>query len=88
MVDENDSLMKTGEVANFFRVDPQTIYLWVYYGKIPYSKINASLRFKLSDLHKMVEDARRPMGRGRPGAVTRAALGLARNRVTGDQVSG
>ena len=53
---ENDSLMKAPEVANFFKVDTHTIYVWARDGKIPYSKINGCIRFKRSDITKMIED--------------------------------
>lgn len=54
----DDSLMKAREVANLFKVETHTVYVWAYKGKLPYSKINGCIRFKRSDLTKMIEDGR------------------------------
>jgi hypothetical protein len=60
-MNENDWLMTVREVGNFFKVDvdAHTVYVWAYSGKIPYSKINGCVRFKRSDLNKLIEVGRR-----------------------------
>jgi hypothetical protein len=52
---ENDTLLTINEASGILRVAPATLRGWVFYDKIDYVKINGSVRFKRSDLQKMIE---------------------------------
>jgi len=64
----DDSLMKAREVANLFKVETHTVYVWAHKGKLPYSKINGCMRFKRSDLTKIIEAGRHERYTEEPGA--------------------
>lgn len=47
--------MSVQEAADFLRIRPSTIYLWVSENKIPHSKIGSRLIFKREELESFVE---------------------------------
>ena len=55
MEPEFPCLMTPNEVANLFRVKPQTVYSWVRRGKIPYIKQAGSTRFDKSIILKLLK---------------------------------
>jgi len=44
------------EVAKYLNYAEKTIYKWVFNREIPFIKINQSLRFRLSEIEKWVEE--------------------------------
>lgn len=64
LADEDDPLMKPGEVASVFRVDPKTVQRWARAGKIKSVKtLGGHLRIRRSwveeAIKRMTEEARR-----------------------------
>ena len=51
---ETDELLTANDVAGLFKVSPDTVYSWRYRGKIPYVKINGAVRFRRSDMQRMM----------------------------------
>ena len=47
--------MSVREAADFLRIRPSTIYLWVSENKIPHSKIGSRLLFKREELDQFVQ---------------------------------
>ena len=54
-----ERLLDIREAAALLRVKPQTLYLWISQGRIPYRKIGRLVRFTDSDLESFVEGQRR-----------------------------
>lgn len=50
-----EQLMKTGEVADVFRVSPSTVSRWAAKGVIPCIRLGGSLRFRRADVEAFVE---------------------------------
>ncbi len=50
----NDRLLNVKEVATYLNVSKKAVYHWVKNGKIKYTKINGSIRFKPSDVEELV----------------------------------
>lgn len=44
------------ELAKYLQFAEKTIYKWVINQEIPFIKINQTIRFKLSDIEKWLED--------------------------------
>ena len=44
------------EVAKYLNYAEKTIYKWVFNREIPFIKINQSLRFRLSEIEKWLEE--------------------------------
>jgi excisionase family DNA binding protein len=63
-----DRLLRVDEAADLLSVAPPTLYQWAYQRRIPVVKLlGRALRFKESDLQKLIaEGIRPPLGRRRP----------------------
>jgi excisionase family DNA binding protein len=54
---EGDKLLKPGEVADLFRVDPKTVTRWAAAGKISFiTTPGGHKRFRRSAVRKMLEE--------------------------------
>ncbi|MBI2988100.1 MAG: helix-turn-helix domain-containing protein [Deltaproteobacteria bacterium] len=56
---DNENLLTVKEAAAVLRVSPATLRGWIFRDKIDYVKINGSVRFKRSDLYRMIESCTR-----------------------------
>lgn len=61
---QTDELLTAKDVAELFKISPDTVYTWRYQGKIPYVKINGAVRFRRSDMQQMIEAGARTQLRG------------------------
>lgn len=50
--------MTASEVARLLNTSKGTVYLWVNHKKIPYLKINGSVRFREDEIHRWLNDGR------------------------------
>jgi len=50
-----EKYLTIGELAEHLRLRPQTIRRWVQTDGIPYRRIRASIRFRVSEIEKWVE---------------------------------
>jgi excisionase family DNA binding protein len=48
--------MTASEVAHLLNTSKGTVYLWVNHKKIPYVKINGSVRFREDEIHRWLSD--------------------------------
>lgn len=61
--EEADQLLTIQEAAEFCRVQPNAIYVWMRSGKIPYIKVGSKTLFNRSDLLNYNRvDVKRPKG--------------------------
>jgi len=51
-------LLPVKEVAKWLGIKVSTIYSWVHYRKIPFTKVNGGLRFEYGQILKFIEDSR------------------------------
>jgi len=51
-----DKYFTVEELAKYLQYAEKTIYKWVLNQEIPYIKINQTVRFKLSDIEKWLEE--------------------------------
>ncbi len=58
-VNQSEEFLTAEDVARFFNVSPRTVYNWTLDRKIPFYKINGSIRFKRSDLEGWAEKGKR-----------------------------
>jgi excisionase family DNA binding protein len=56
----HDELLTPPEAAAYLKVAVQTIYDWVYDGKIPVERAGRSLRFRRSDLDTWLKRGQEP----------------------------
>lgn len=56
---QTDELLTANDVAGLFKISPDTVYAWRYLGKIPYVKINGAVRFKRSEIDRMIQKGTR-----------------------------
>jgi predicted site-specific integrase-resolvase len=54
-MEKTDELLTATDVAGLFKISPETVYSWRYQGKIPYIKINGAVRFRRSDMQRMID---------------------------------
>ncbi len=60
-----DRLLDVREAAAMLAVKPATLYQWAYQRRIPVVKLmGRALRFRLSDLHRLISEGERPPLRG------------------------
>ena len=50
-----EKLLDVVEAADFLDLSPKTIYTYICKRKIPFLKINSSVRFRQSDLESWIE---------------------------------
>lgn len=50
--------MTASEVARLLNTSKGTVYLWVNHKKIPYLKINGSVRFREDEIHRWLNDGK------------------------------
>ena len=55
MVSEPPRLYTPKEVANLLRVSVPTVRRWTVAGKLPYLKIEGSVRFRATDVQKFID---------------------------------
>lgn len=53
-----NNLITPEELASLLRMSKPSVYRLIEKRKIPFYKISGSLRFKISDIKKYIEDAR------------------------------
>lgn len=53
-----EALLNVKEVADFLRVNTNTVYVWARQGRLPAIKIGRSWRFRRSDLEAWLEKHR------------------------------
>ncbi len=51
----SEQLLTVNEVADFLGLNPQTIYRWIWSGKIPSIKIGRAVRIKFDDLQQTLD---------------------------------
>ena len=59
----HDRLLDVQETARLLGVKPATLYQWAYKRRIPVVKLfgpHGALRFRLSDVEKLIQDSLRP----------------------------
>jgi len=54
-----EDLLSVIEVAKWLGLAKETIYQWVHYKKIPYTKVNGGLRFEYSEIDRFIKNGRR-----------------------------
>jgi len=54
----NISLLTIKEVANKLKVHPQTVYAWVYNGKLKVTRISGILRIEETTLNELIKRGR------------------------------
>ncbi len=60
MVMGSDRLLDAKEAAFMLGLKPSTLYQMAYERRVPTVKLGRALRFRLSDLQKLIEDSVRP----------------------------
>ena len=59
MITMKDSeFYKIEDVCELLQVSKITVYRWIKSGKIPAYKVGKSYLFKISDVHKLIEDSK------------------------------
>jgi excisionase family DNA binding protein len=57
-VSTTNNLITPEELASLLRMSKPSVYRLIEKRKIPFYKISGSIRFKISDIKKYIEDAR------------------------------
>ena len=60
-----ESLVNTFEAAEFLRIQPNTLRIWVMRRTVPFMKAGGRLRFRISSLAKWAEEAGGGVSSGR-----------------------
>ncbi len=55
MTANNDEIMTVQDVANYLKLQPQTIYKWAQEGTIPAAKFGKEWRFRRSLIDKWID---------------------------------
>jgi excisionase family DNA binding protein len=63
-----DTYMTIEELAAYLKLSEQTIRRWVSNREIPYRKIKKSVRFRVSEIEKWIEDGSYPLPEEQGGA--------------------
>ena len=66
MADRLDKLLTVEQAAERLALKPSTLYAWSYERRIPTIKLGRSLRFKESDIQKLIKRSERPALRENP----------------------
>ncbi len=54
-------LVDVSEAARILGLKKSTVYQWAYERRLPTIKLGRALRFRVSDLNKLIDDCERPV---------------------------
>jgi excisionase family DNA binding protein len=55
-----DRLLDVAEAARLLSIQPRTLYQWAYQRRVPVVKLGRALRFRESDVQRLIRDGYRP----------------------------
>jgi excisionase family DNA binding protein len=56
----SDRLLGVTEAAELLSIQPRTLYQWAYQRRVPVVKLGRALRFRESDVQRLIRDGYRP----------------------------